>query len=123
MVLWYTGIYLKAMETRKYYLFCDLIDDEKLISEYKDYHKNVWPEIIKSIKDSGIVNMEIYNKGNRLFMVMEVNDTFSFEKKSSMDTNNPKVQEWETLMWNYQQKAPIAKEGEKWLLLDEIFKL
>jgi L-rhamnose mutarotase len=111
------------METRKHYLFCDLIDDEKLISEYKAYHKNVWPEIIKSIKDSGIVNMEIYNKGNRLFMVMEVNDTFSFEKKSSMDTNNPKVQEWETLMWNYQQKVPIAKEGEKWLLLDEIFKL
>jgi len=54
---------------------------------------------------------------------MEVNDTFSFKKKAEMDTNNPKVQEWETLMWNYQQKLPMANEGEKWLLLDEIFKL
>lgn len=111
------------METKKYYLCCDLKDDGKLISEYREYHKRVWPEIITSIKDSGIVNMEIYNKGNRLFMVMEVNDTFSFERKAEMDSNNPKVQEWETLMWNYQQKVPMAKEGEKWLLLDEIFKL
>lgn len=123
MVIWYIGINLKAMKTKTYYLFCDLKDDENLISEYKAYHKNVWPEIIKSIKDSGIVNMEIYNKGNRLFMIMEVNDTFSFERKAEMDSNNPKVQEWETLMWNYQQKVPMAKEGEKWLLLDEIFKL
>lgn len=111
------------METKKYYLFCDLKDDEKLIAEYKSYHKKVWPEIIKSIKDSGIVNMEIYNKGNRLFMIMEVNDSFSFKRKSEMDANNPKVQEWETLMWKYQQALPMAKEGEKWLLLDEIFKL
>lgn len=111
------------METKTYYLFCDLKDDEKLISEYKAYHKNVWPEVIKSIKDSGIMNMEIYNKGNRLFMVMEVNDSFSFDKKAEMDANNPKVQEWEILMWNYQQKVPMANEGEKWLLLDKIFEL
>src|SRR5690606_9710248 len=111
------------METKKYYLFCDLKDDEKLVAEYKAYHKKVWPEIIKSIKDSGIVDMEIYNKGNRLFMIMEVNDTFSFDKKAEMDANNTKVQEWETLMWNYQQKVPIAREGEKWLLLNRIFKL
>lgn len=110
-------------KTKKYYLYCDLKDDEKLITEYKAYHKNVWPEIIKSIKDSGIINMEIYHNGNRLFMIMEVNDTFSFQKKAEMDTNNTKVQEWETLMWNYQQKVPMAREGEKWLLLDRIFKL
>ena len=111
------------METKTHYLFCDLKDDEKLISEYKAYHKNVWPEIIKSIKDSGILNMEIYNKGNRLFMIMEVNASFSFDKKAEMDLNNPIVQEWETLMWKYQQKVPMAKEGEKWLVMDAIFKL
>ncbi len=111
------------MQTKKYYLFCDLKDDADLIAEYKAYHKKVWPEIIKSIKDSGIENMEIYNKGNRLFMVMEVNDSFSFDRKAEMDANNSKVQEWETLMWTYQQALPMAKEGEKWLLLDQIFKL
>ena len=111
------------MQTKKYYLFCDLKDDANLIAEYKAYHKKVWPEIIKSIKDSGIENMEIYNNGNRLFMVMEVNTSFSFERKAKMDACNPKVQEWEKLMWRYQQKVPVAQEGEKWLLLDKIFEL
>ena len=108
---------------KKYYFFCDLKDDLDLIEEYKIHHKNVWPEIIKSIKDSGIESMEIYNLGNRLFMIMEVNDTFSLDKKAELDANNPKVQEWETLMWKYQQKLPMAKPNEKWMLAEAIFKL
>jgi L-rhamnose mutarotase len=48
-------------------------------------------------------------------MIMTVNDTFDFEKKASMDKNNPKVQKWEMLMWTYQQALPIAKKEEKWL--------
>lgn len=108
---------------KKFFLFCDLKDDAKLIEEYKEYHKSVWPEIIKSIKDSGIENMEIYNNGNRLFMIIEANDTFSLEGKAKMDASNSKVQEWEDLMWKYQQQIPWAKEGEKWLPLEQIFKL
>lgn len=56
-------------------------------------------------------------------MIMKVHDSFSFKKKEEMDTNNPIVQEWETLMWNYQQALPCAKHGEKWLLMDKIFEL
>ena len=86
-------------------------------------HITVWPEIIKSIKEAGIEGLEIYVVGNRLLMIMTVNDTFSFEKKASMDKNNPKVQEWETLMWTYQQALPTAKKGEKWMLMKKIFQL
>lgn len=111
------------MKTQRHCYACDLKDDAKLIAEYKAYHKNVWPEIIKSIKDAGIVNMEIYLSGNRLFMIMEVDDSFTAEKKANMDVSNPKVQEWENLMWKYQQKIPWAKDAEKWVALDEIFKL
>jgi L-rhamnose mutarotase len=56
-------------------------------------------------------------------MIMEVNDTFSFDRKSSMDAVNEKVQEWETLMWKYQQPVPGAKSGEKWIMMDRIFEL
>lgn len=101
----------------------DLIDDEKLIAEYKKYHEKIWPEITKSIVDSGIEELEIYCVANRLFMIMEVNNSFSFEEKSKMDANNSKVQEWETLMWNYQQALPTAKVGEKWLLMEKIYQL
>lgn len=108
---------------KRHCLALDLKDDPKIISEYKKYHEKIWPEITNSIIESGIEVLEIYCVGNRLFMIMEVNDSFSFEKKSKMDANNPKVQEWETLMWNYQKALPIAKEGEKWILMDKIYTL
>lgn len=101
----------------------DLINDDKLISAYKNHHKNVWPEIIKSIKDSGIFSLNIYLVENRLFMIMEVDNTFCFEKKKALDSENKKVQEWETLMWKYQQALPFAKEGEKWVLMENIYQL
>lgn len=111
------------MKSKRYYLACDLKDDPELIETYKDFHKNVWPEILESIKASGIKHMEIFNIGNRLFMVMEVNDSFSFESKAKSDAENDKVQEWEALMWTFQQHLPWAKRGEKWMLMDSIFKL
>lgn len=108
---------------QRYTLALDLKDDPKLIEEYKKYHEKVWPEIEASIFNSGIISMEIYSVSNRLFMIMEVNESFSFDKKSAMDADNPKVQEWETLMWKYQQALPFAKKGEKWILMDKIFHL
>lgn len=109
--------------SKQYYLTLDLKADDQLIAEYEEMHKAVWPEIIESIKSSGILNMEIYRTGNRLFMTMEVSEDFSFEQKAAMDAGNEKVQEWETLMWKYQQAVPGAKPGEKWMMMDKIFQL
>ena len=108
---------------KRYCFALDLVNDPILISEYKKYHEKIWPEITKSIESAGIENLDIYLTSNRLFMIMEVNDSFSFEKKTIMDLENPKVQEWENLMWTYQQKLPFAKEGEKWILMDQIYQL
>ena len=108
---------------KKYCLALDLKEDPKLIAEYEGYHKKVWPEIIDSIKRSGIEILEIYRTGNRMFMIIEANDEFSFEKKAKMDSDNPKVGEWETLMWKFQKALPWAKTGEKWILMDKIFEL
>jgi L-rhamnose mutarotase len=109
--------------TRRYCLTLDLKNDPRLIAEYKRYHENVWPEISESIKESGIVDMEIYLLGTRMFMVMDVNENFSFDKKAKADAANPKVQEWEELMWRFQQALPEAKPGEKWLRMERVFKL
>jgi L-rhamnose mutarotase len=106
---------------KRYCLALDLKDDPEFIAAYEEYHKKVWPEIIDSIKASGIGQMEIYRAGNRLFMIMEVNDSFSFERKAALDDANPKVQQWEQLMWKYQQQLPFARQGEKWVLMEKIF--
>ena len=107
----------------RYCLALDLKDDQNLIDEYEEYHQNVWPEIIASIKNAGVTDLEIYRVANRLFMIMETDESFSFERKNAMDNSNPKVQEWEELMWKYQQALPVAKPGEKWILMNKIFDL
>ena len=103
----------------------DLQDDPALIAEYERWHApgGVWPEILESIKAAGITALDIYRTGNRLFMVMEVNDDFSFEKKAAADATDPRVQAWEELMWKFQQPLPWAKDGEKWVLMNKIFEL
>ncbi|HEY1872264.1 MAG TPA: L-rhamnose mutarotase [Chitinophagaceae bacterium] len=108
---------------KRYCLALDLKDDELLIAEYEDHHKKIWPEILRSIKNSGIHDMEIYRINNRLFMIMETNDDFSFERKAAMDAANKKVEEWEELMWKYQQAIPGSKPGEKWRMMEKIFTL
>jgi len=108
---------------KRYSLTLDLKNDAELIQQYEEIHKEVWPEIISSIKESGIENMEIYRYETRLFMIMDVNDNFSFEKKNKLDKQNEKVQQWEKLMWRYQEPLPGSAEGEKWKLMNTIFKL
>ncbi len=111
------------MTTRRYCLACDLKNDPDLIAEYKAHHAAVWPEINQSLRDSGIEEVQIYLTGNRLFMIMEVNDSFDPEVKAKMDEKNPKVQEWEQLMWKFQQALPWAKPGEKWVEMQQIYQL
>ena len=108
---------------KRYCLSLDLKDDPALIAEYRRHHQKIWPEITSSIKDTGILDMEIYLLGTRMFMIMEVNERFSFDAKANADRANPKVREWEDLMWKFQRPLPAAKPGEKWLLMERVFKL
>jgi len=110
---------------KRYCLALDLKDDPQLIAEYEHWHKaeNSWPEIRKSIVDAEIWDMQIYRTGNRLFMIMETSDRYEAEKKEQMDSLNSIVQEWEHFMSKFQQPLPWAKEGEKWVLMEQIFQL
>jgi len=107
---------------KKYCLACDLKEDEMGIRAYDHFHQNVWPEVKDSLKESGILDMEIYRTGNRLFMIILVTHEFNFVRKAIMDLANPVVQEWEEIMSGFQQILPWAPNGEKWLLMDRIFK-
>ncbi len=107
----------------RYCFALDLKDDPTLIAEYEAHHQAVWPEILQSLKDSGIIELEIYRVLNRLFMIIEGDESFSFERKMHMDKANPKVQQWEELMWNYQQGLPGLPPGGKWMPAKIVFKL
>jgi L-rhamnose mutarotase len=109
--------------SRRFCFALDLKDDPALIDEYRKYHEHIWPEITQSLKGCGIEDLEIYLLGTRMFTIMEVSQSFSFEKKAKADEQNPKVQAWEQLMWRFQQALPEAKPGEKWLRMERIFEL
>lgn len=108
---------------QKFCLALDLKESPELIADYERYHQRIPEAIDKSIREAGITNLEIYRIGTRLFMILEANDDFTFEKKANMDAVNPDVQAWEDLMWHFQKPLKEAKEGEKWLLMNKIFQL
>lgn len=109
---------------RLYYAL-DLKDDPALIAEYERWHRadTVWPEIVDSIRAAGVLDLDIFRTGNRLVLVMKVGESYSAERKAASDAADPRVQEWEALMWQFQQALPFAKPGEKWLPMRQIFSL
>ena len=108
--------------TRRHCLTLDLKDDPELIREYRRHHQAVWPEVTDSLRQAGILDLELYLLETRLVMILEVDERFSFEEKAELDRENSKVQEWERLMWNFQKPLPRAKAGEKWILTESIYK-
>ncbi len=109
--------------TKRLCLALDLKDDPALIAEYCCLHERIWPEIAASIRGAGITGMEIWRTGNRLMMVMEIGEHFDGAAKRIADAANPKVQEWETLMWRFQLPLPWADPGQKWVPMERIFDL
>jgi L-rhamnose mutarotase len=105
-------------------LTLDLKDDKTAIAEYKRYHVKIWPEVKQSLIDAGVEHMEIYLLGTRMFMIMDVSDSFSLSKKATMDLANAKVQEWERLMHEFQQRLPGAPSDQYWWMeMERVFSL
>ncbi|HLH07720.1 MAG TPA: L-rhamnose mutarotase [Terriglobales bacterium] len=107
--------------TRRYCYTLDLKEDPQLISDYKKHHEKIWPEVASSYRECGVEDMEIYLVGTRMFMIMEVNDRFTFEQKARADAT-PRLQEWERLMETFQQ-VPDNASGHKWMPMERIFQL
>lgn len=108
---------------KNFVLTLDLKNEPEMIDSYIKHHQSVWPEVIESIKDSGIRHMKIFHVADRLVMTIEAEESFSFEQKARRDLSSPKVVEWEKLMDQYQRRLPFAASSEKWVLMNMIFEL
>jgi L-rhamnose mutarotase len=93
------------MSVRRLCFALDLRDDPEAIAAYKVWHAPGGPPaaVNASIRAAGIQALEIYLTGDRLFMIMEVDGTFSAQAKAASDAADPEVQAWETLMWSFQK--------------------
>lgn len=108
----------------RYALALDLIDDEELIARYEAHHVKIWPEVRNHLHQHGVLAMEIYRLGTRLFMVMETDDAvYSPEAIAQATQTNEAIARWETLMWTFQAPTPWTQAGEKWVPMKRIFDL
>ena len=120
-----TGYSVKKFDfpTKRYCQTLDLKDDPALIAEYVERHSKAkrWQEIVDGIRTVGILEMEIYLTGTRLFMIVETAVDFDWDTAFARLSKMPRQAEWEEYMSVFQVSKPGATSAEKWQLMDKIF--
>lgn len=106
---------------KRYCQTLTLVDDEQMIAQYVEAHKNVWPEIIEGQRQVGILDMQIYRKGRMLFMICDTVDNFDWQRDMARLANLPRQAEWEAYVAQFQGCASDARSDEKWQLMEQIF--
>ena len=108
---------------KRYCQTLDLVDDPELIEKYCEAHAHVWPEIQAGIREVGILDMQIYRLGTRLFMIMDTVDDFDFVEDNARLATLPRQAEWEAYVAQFQGCDPSAPSTGKWKLMEQIFAL
>jgi L-rhamnose mutarotase len=106
---------------KRYCQTLQLVDDQALISKYIEAHANVWPEIIEGQRIVGILDMQIYHKGNILFMICDTVDDFDWERDMALLSKLPRQAEWEAYVSQFQGFRADARSDEKWQIMERIF--
>lgn len=99
--------------------------DSKFIEDYRHAHSEgvIWKEIIDGIRQVGILEMEIYILGTKLFMIVETPVDFNWDEAMERLATLPRQQEWETFMSRFQDCSADASADEKWQMMDRMFYL
>lgn len=116
---------LFTMEYKRFCKTLTLVDDPQLIEEYKKVHARgaVWHEITQGMIEVGILDMEIYLAGTRLFMIMDTHPDFDHDKAMAELAAKPRQSEWEAYVSKFQRTSADASADEKWQLVERIYKL
>ena len=103
-----------GVPARRYCQTLDLRHDPELIAEYQRLHgpEGIWPEILQGIKRAGVLEMEIYLLGTRLFMIVDLPADRSWDDVMACMAHQPRQAEWEALTARFQQAAADARSEE-----------
>ena len=108
---------------KRYCQTLELVADEALIEQYVEAHAHVWPEVMAGQREVGILDMQIYRHGNRLFMICDTVDDFDWQRDMARLASLPSQAEWEAFVSKYQGCDSNAPSSAKWQLMDKIFQL
>jgi L-rhamnose mutarotase len=108
----------------RHVLTVNLKNDPAAIATYRDYHQRVWPEVLASLRNVGVEQLDIHLLGRHLVMIVEMNDGLDFRRAFAAHmSSNPRVAEWERLMKSLQERSSYAAEGEWWAVMEPVFRL
>lgn len=115
----------RYIEFKRFCKTLNLEDDPQLIEDYKKVHEKdqVWPEITQGMIDVGILDMEIYIWGTRLFMIMDTIPDFNHDKAMTELAAKPRQSEWEAYVSKFQKTSAEASADEKWKMIERIYKM
>ncbi len=108
---------------KRYCQMLELVDDDELIKKYVEVHAHVWPEIMAGQREVGILDMQIYRYGNKVFMICDTVDEFDWERDMARLATLPRQAEWEAYVARFQGCDPSVPSAAKWHLMDKIFQL
>lgn len=116
---------LHSVPVKRYCRTMNLKPDDVLIREYVHRHSqgNVWPEVLQGIRSVGILEMEIYLLGNKLFMIVDTPVDFDWDSTMARLATLPRQQEWEDYMSIFQDCKEGDTADEKWQMMGRIFNL
>lgn len=114
-----------SQPVKRYCQTLSLRDNPELIEAYRKAHskEESWPEIRAGIREVGILEMEIYILGSKLFMIVETPLNFDWDKAMAKLATLPRQAEWEEYVAKFQQCAEGATSDEKWQMMERIFYL
>lgn len=112
-------------DTTRHVLLLDLVNDAESIAAYRKWHEPGGPPaaINASLRDAGIVSMEIWQLHDRMALIMETAPHFDAVAKAASDAASDDVRAWEALMGKLQRPLPFAPEGVKWMAAERIYSL
>ena len=98
------------------------LKDDSVVATYREHHRRVWPEVLESLRTSGVIDMQIYLLGRRLVMIADLEDGSDLKRAfATRIASHPRVAEWERLMMSLQQPAPGAADGDWWTAMEPVF--
>ena len=104
-------------------LTVNLKDDPEVIEKYKEYHRKPWPEVMESLRASGVLDMKIFLLGRRMFMYLVTTDEFGSETEAAAGGDpHPQVDKWNELMNSFQEAVPESP-GTLWAPMEQVFDL
>jgi L-rhamnose mutarotase len=90
------------------------------IQDYETAHRQVWPELLRVLKEAGVSQYSIFRRGQDLFFYMHVGD---FERAWIAIDANLVNQRWQHEMAPLFEPLESVQPGERFPMMQEVFYL